>query len=181
METWNCIPLNDGVMVLANAKRTLITFRKKLKVDIAEIMSKLEELGVPLAYADDIEEIYFTYIGSGDCGDFYRGRIRLDCSASSREEFVQTIIHELAHSVNEREFISIRDEVVKERKKYKYFLQATDRRNAKKNTSEYVSVGFELFYCGSKKDKRRLKRHSPKLYKVISQVHKKYRSRETKS
>lgn len=173
-ETWNSFPIADGYMWLLNKKRTSMRFRKGLKVDVAKLMSLMEEHEVPLAYSDEIEEIYFTYLSSKFYADHLNGKIRLSCTYAAIEELEKNFVHELAHNMDDREFISIRDSIIKEKKlKVKYI----NDKYAKKNVGEYVAVGFEIFYFGTKKEKRSLKRHNSKLYNVILDLHKKYRSK----
>jgi hypothetical protein len=80
--------------------------------------------------------------------------------------------------MDDRELISLRDNIIKEKKlKVKYVNDSY----ARKNVGEYVAVGFEIFYCGTKKEKRSLKKHNPKLYGVISRLHRKYKRKKQKA
>jgi hypothetical protein len=38
---------------------------------------------------------------------------------------------------------------------------------AKKDVGEYLACGFEVFYCGAKKVKDKMKKMNPHLYRTI--------------
>ncbi len=83
-------------------------------------------------------------------------------------------MHELAHHVDEEEGISDRPGLLEEKKKKARYLPDS---YAKKNLLEYVAVGFEVYYCGTREEKRKMKRCNRKLYSIIQYIHRKYKSR----
>lgn len=176
MNSWNVIPAKESDIdfVLLNGDRTIIRFTQRAEwLDIPWLMSKMEELNVPFAYTVGLKEIYFTMLQGLD-GDYKNGLIRLSIGMGSRYTLDRTFVHELAHHVDEAEDISGRESIITEKKTSAKELVDT---YARKNVCEYVAVGFEVFYCGSKKERSRLRKKNPKLYNVIRYIHRKYSAR----
>lgn len=177
MESWNVVDCNDpeGDYVLLNKSRTIVRFSKRFPdVDILGLMSKMEESNVPFSYTEELKEIYFTLLPGKTHGDYINGRIRLSCGHASSDIQPVTLVHELAHHIDELEDISGRESVAIEKKNKANMLQD---KYAQKNISEYVAIGFEVYYFGDKKARAEMKKNNPKLWNTIKNLHSKYRSR----
>lgn len=177
MELWNVIPNEDDNVpfILANTDRTSVSFSKRVNFDINILMSSMEERDVPFAYTKTLRLIRFTvHMHSGTYGD---GEIMLKasggCGAWFREMICQTFVHELGHHVDYLEAISDDPLVIKEKRNATHFPEPY----ARKNVMEYVAVGFEVFYFGSKEEKSQLKRYNKNLYRRIKQAHEKYKNK----
>ena len=172
-ERWNLEPSDDG-LVLMNSSCTSVTMTKRSKFDPLVLMSRMEELGVPLGYTKGLKEIRFTI--HRDSGTYMDGVIKLDSlrtwGPGCVDSVCQTFVHELGHHVDETEAISCDHELVKE--KVKKSCKMPDS-YAQKSASEYVAVGFEVFYFGDRKERSMMKKSNPKLYSIISRLHRKYR------
>lgn len=163
----------EGDFVLLNKCKTLVRFSQRARVDITELMARMEELNVPFGYTEDVKEIYFTVL-SGMHGDYSDGNLRLHCGHESKKIHDRTLIHELAHHVDEVEGISDREGILKEKMKKARYLPDT---YARKNLLEYIAVGFEVYYCGTRDEKRKMKRCNPILFNTIRYLHRKYKAR----
>ncbi len=49
----------EGEFVLMNKCKTLIRLSQRAKVEIVELMNRMEELNVPFGYTEDLKEIFF--------------------------------------------------------------------------------------------------------------------------
>lgn len=176
MESWNVITCKDpdGDFVLLNKSRTLIRFSLRVQPDIAVLMSEMEEAGVPFTFTEGVKKIYFTHLPDGTHGDYNSGNIRLSCGHISRETYASTLVHELAHHLDEEEDISGRESIIVEKRKKARFM--TDK-YARKNIGEYIAVGFEVYYFGTRIERAKMRKRNPRLYNVIKYLHRKYRSR----
>lgn len=176
MESWNVIRsyCKDADFVLLNKSQTLIQFSQRIKVDIISIMSEMEEANVPFSYTEGIERIYFTLLRCSIHGDYKNGKIRLSCGHASRDMHACILVHELAHHIDEEEYISGCDAIISEKKKKSHLM--TDI-YARKDTSEYVAVGFEVYYFGSNDERTRMRKNNPKLWNAIKRIHNKHRIR----
>lgn len=132
---------------------------------------------VPIAYTEGLKEIYFTLLpsyskGRVTSGDYDAiGKIRLSCDTTSRDSFDRNLIHELAHHVDEMEGISDRESIIEEKRTSARHIPDA---YARKDVSEYVAVGFEIYYFGTRTQRGELRRQNPKLYNVIRYIHRKY-------
>lgn len=175
METWNVIKHNDpeGDYILINKTNTFIRFSDRVSIDISALLSRMEERNVPISYTEDLAEIYFTHLKDKTYGDYADNKIRLSCCVSTTNELDRTLVHELGHHIDEREDISGRTSIIKEKRTCSKFI---DDRYADKNIGEYVAVGFEIYYFGTKEVKAKFKKKNPKLFNVIRYLHRKYRN-----
>jgi hypothetical protein len=177
--SWNVSLLDDRNYVLLNEDETEVRLSKRVpQLVLAEMLSQLEEKSVPIGYTRDLESIYFTLLppvsGALIMGDYFGNNIRLSYHVMNRNSIARTFIHELGHHVDDMEAISEEFHISHERKNKKKFMK---NEAAKDSDSEYVAVGFEIFYFGSDKEKKLLKRHNRKLFDAISDVHEKYKRR----
>lgn len=174
VELWNVIKCNDkeADFVLLNKSKTTISFSKRSNADLAMIMNEMEEASVPFSYTNGVKKIYFTLLRSNTHGDYSDGNIRLSCGRNSRDMYASTFVHELAHHLDEEEDISGRDSIITEKKRKARYL--TDS-YARKNVGEYIAVGFEVYYFGSRDERARMRKNNPKLWNVIRHIHRKYR------
>jgi hypothetical protein len=131
----------------------------------------MEELGVPIAYTEDLEEIYFTKLPGGDHGDYVGGRIRMSADKKTREIMDKVFVHEIAHHMDDQEDVTS-DETLNEERKLK--AKHMSDTYAKKNVSEYLAVGFEVYYLGSREEKAKMKKMNPRLYKTIASLHRRF-------
>jgi hypothetical protein len=175
MESWNVQQIGDREFLLLNKTQTLITLAKQVQtVHLASVLSRLEELKVPLSYSEGISEIRFTRLRGVDEGWYQDSQIMLHAyTRSSVDQLVRTLVHELGHHVDSHEGMSEQDWVLKEKKERADHLF---NNYAKKNVCEYIASGFEVFYCGTKDERERMKKMNPFLFGIIRMVHKKYRS-----
>lgn len=173
MEHWNVAAVKggkkDAQYVLLNKSTTRIRVNPRVHVDLGQIMSEIEKLGVPLKYSEGLEQINFSIL-TGDARGWWRGdEIWVDASRMYKEEAVTTLTHELGHHMDDREGLS--DELHDERKKKGKSL---GNKEARKDTEEYVAIGFEKFYSPDPRDRRHLRKRNPQLYNTIMKMHKKY-------
>jgi len=169
MISWNVVYTKNKEYELLNGSSTLIKCSPKSNPDISWLMSRMEELGVPPAYSHNLEEIYFTRLV--DDGDYSNGRIRISVYSRSWVVADKILVHELAHHVDDIENLTDNDMLLKEKKKkVKYMPDGY----ARKNVGEYLACGFEVYYCGTEKQKKTMKKKNPVLYKTIEKIHDKY-------
>ena len=133
----------------------------------------MEELRVPFAYTDELDEIYFTILHRNH-GDYLPSRVRLSCSRQSLDCLESTFVHELGHHIDNVEDISERDSIIEEKRTSARYMSDT---YARSGVGEYVAVGFEVYYVGTREQRRRMRGLNPRLYNVISYVHRKYRGK----
>lgn len=174
MESWNVVSTtNPREFLLLNGSGTVFKMAGRVTVDLGKMLSRMEESKVPLKYTEFLEEVYFCHLRNVD-GDYIDSKMRL-CGTKDYEDMLpQIFVHELGHHVDDREDISGLESIIAEQKEGWRTLGDT---YARKNVMEYVSVGFEVFYFGSKKRKTKMKSCNPQLYKAISSAHKKYASK----
>lgn len=177
MDSWNVITCSDsrGSFILLNSSRTFIRLSKRAAdVDLALLMVRMEEAGVPIAYTRQVKEIYFTVMRSRVHGDYSDDIVRLSCASDSLRMFERILLHELAHHLDKIEDLSGHEGILEEKMKRARFMPD---RYARSSVDEYIAIGFETFYFGFAEDKKRLRKHNPRLYALIQKMHKKYRSR----
>ena len=171
MISWNVISVKKKEYALMNGCQTPINCSPSSSPDISWLMSRMEELGVPIAYTEDLVEIYFTKLPGGDHGDYSSGRIRLAADKKTRDILDKVFVHELAHHLDDQEDVTSDDILCKEKKlKAKHMPDAY----AKKNVGEYLAVGFEVYYLGSKKEKTKMRKMNPRLFKTIASLHRRF-------
>lgn len=170
MSSWNVSHVEKKEYELLNGSSTLVHSSPTSNPDIAWLMSKMEELEVPIAYTRELKELYFTKLPR-DAGDYFRGRIRISVRPDDWENAHRILVHELGHLIDEEEAATDDDSMKKEKKKKaKHMPDAY----AKKDVCEYFAVGFEVFYCGTKEERKKMKKKNPLLFKRIKALHKKY-------
>lgn len=179
MESWNVEPtgITDEPYYFRNSSQTIISFSKRTSFDISILLVKMEERGVPFAYTEKLKELRFTILKGSIVGNYGKGLIHLSPQGwgpGSDESMCQTFIHELGHHIDEQEAISSDLKIIKEKKTCAKHLPDS---YGTKNIDEYIAVGFEVFYFGSNKDKKKLRKKNKHLYKRIMQAHRKYRNR----
>lgn len=133
-------------------------------------MSRMEELGVPAGYTRELEEIYFTRL-HGDAGDYFDGRIRISVDSKTWDIADKVLVHELGHHVDDMEDVTSDESLAHEKKTRGCYMPDG---YARKNVGEYLACGFEIYYCGSKQDKRNLKKKNPVLYATIRRLHRRF-------
>lgn len=174
MGSWNVAHIKKGEYELLNDTATLISFSPKAAPDISWLLSRMEEIGVPISYTRDLKNIYFTYLKGGDHGDYCNHRIRISCDKRTREIMDKVFIHEIAHHVDDMEDITSDDMLMREKKlKGKHMADSY----ARKNVGEYFAVGFEVYYFGTVKEKKTMRTKNPYLYKKIQSLHRKFSHR----
>lgn len=130
----------------------------------------MDELGVPFGYTKGLQEIYFTRLRSL-AGDYVDRHIRISVDQRTMEIVDKVIVHELAHHLDDQVGLSQNKKLVKEKnQKGKYMPDGY----ARKDVGEYLACGFEIFYCGDKKTRDRMKEKNPVLYETILSVHRKF-------
>lgn len=168
--SWNVLEHPDGHYVLLNPDETVVHKSPAARVDIVDVLSQLEELGVPPGYTRDLSEIYFTTHLSGAVGTHEDDVIRVVANILK----VKVLIHELGHHIDDLEDVTLDGHLTEERKESAGKL---DDAYGKKNDAEYLAVGFEVFYAGNVADKRRLKKNNPLLHRTIQRIHERYQKR----
>jgi len=171
MQSWNAIFVEDKEYQLLNSSLTSIKFSNASKFDLALLMSKMEERGVPLSYTSELTEIKFTQLRNGDHGDYLNGVIRLSSDKTTQSLMDKIFVHELAHHVDCTNNITDDDSILREKKKKSKYMKD---KYARKDVFEYFAVGFEVFYCGTDEEKRFMKKKNPILFSVISKLHKEH-------
>lgn len=134
-------------------------------------MSRMEELEIPIAYTRNLEKIIFTKIPKGHHGDYQGDVIRLAADKKTTPILDKVFVHELAHHVDDHEDLSSDDLLIQEKKVAAKHMSDT---YAKKNTSEYLAVGFEVYYLGTKEEKKKMRDKNPRLYRTIAVLHRKF-------
>ena len=171
MPSWNVEWVKAKEYVLLNGDCTPVRLSPASKPDISWLMSRMEELGVPVAYTKDLEEICFTRIPGGDHGDYLSGRIRIAGDLKTQPIMDKVFVHELAHHVDDQEDVTSDERLTKEKRRAAKHMADT---YAKKNTGEYLAVGFEVYYLGTKEEKKKMRSKNPRLYRTIAELHRKF-------
>lgn len=175
METWSIDNslTQKGILVLKNRSRTIIRFSERASIDVVSLLTQMELLNVPFAYTNQVKEIYFTIMR--DHGDQLHDKIRISLKKNLKTQLDATLIHELAHNVDDHECISDDPKILREKKECAKFLPD---QYARKDVREYVAVGFEVFYCGTQQQRSKMRKCNPILYSWILKLHKKYKSQQ---
>ena len=156
---------------LANSSRTKVVINKRLCVNIDWVLKQLEERDFPFAYIEGLKEINFTIIPerSRAMGYYFQDKIVLDARPVCFEEIIESLIHEVAHHVENREAVSsiLREERLSS---YKHLQLSFSSRN----NDEYLALGFERFYSQDPKHREMLEEKNPQLYCMIMLLHLSY-------
>lgn len=172
MESWNVEPRGKYEYSLLNPARTLITVNQRADVDLGWITGVLEEIGFPLGYTSELEEIRFTWVKN--CGGYYLDNKVWVAPHIDRALMVSNLIHEIGHHVEEMEDLTERESLIREKKERGHLIDDT---YSQKNIYEYIACGFQVYYCGTTLQKKNLRKNNPKLYNVINWLHRKYKAR----
>lgn len=170
MSSWNVLYISDREFQLLNGSQTLITLSPKSKFDVTLLMSKLEEIEFPLSYTKGLKLIHMTKL-PGTAGDYLDCRIRMSSDKLTQDIMDVVFVHEVAHHIDDIENVTDDEHLKKEKKKKAKFMPDG---YAKKNVGEYFATGFEVFYCGTKKEKSNMRKKNPRLFSTISALHKKF-------
>jgi hypothetical protein len=131
-------------------------------------MSKMEELDVPVKYSVGLKEVLCTQLRGMDHGDYLDCRIRMSSDKKTQDIMEKVFVHELAHHVDDMHDVTSDEKLAQEKKaKAKHMPDGY----AKKNVGEYLAVGFEVFYCGSVEEKRKMRAKNPVLFQTIRSLH----------
>lgn len=136
-------------------------------------MDEMERIGVPPAFTENLEVIEITIL-KGLLGDYLNGRLRLSSTAEARKNLGKVFVHELGHHIDDEEEISEDEKIKQEKKKAAKFMSDA---YAKKSVGEYVAVGFEVYYYGTKEEKAKMKKKNPVLYRKIASIHEQFKSK----
>jgi hypothetical protein len=172
MESWNVAVCKRDPEVdyyLLNRDRTPIKFTTRVPFNMGKFLAVLEDIGFPLKYTNGIESIRFRRIKS--YYGYYWGD-NIDMGVLPRRSmriYVETFIHEIAHHIDSEEDLS--DSLDDERRRRGKHIGHVE---ARRNNSEYFARGFEKFYSRNPKDKFRLRKRNPRLYRTIRMIHRKY-------
>ena len=171
-ESWSFEHQRGNEYCLRNPSRTLVRVNRRADVDLSWFFSVLEDIGLPIAFTRELEEINFTWIKKQG-GDYLDGKIRVT-PITDQALMAKIFVHELGHHVDEQEALFERDSLIEEKKDRGHLM---DDKYAQKNMFEYIACGFEVFYCGTPLERKRMKKNNPKLWNVISWIHRKYKNR----
>ena len=168
MPSWNVVHRKGREYELLNGSGTPIRLSPKAQPDISWLMARMEELGIPIAYTMNLEEIYFTFLKGRDHGDYRVGKIRISSNKETKEIMDSVFVHELAHFVDDMDDVTSNDLLIKEKKQRAKYMPDP---YAKKNVGEYLAVGFEVYYLGTDEEKKRMRKSNPRLYRTIASLH----------
>jgi hypothetical protein len=153
-----------------NRWSTTLRFSKRAKVDVITLFNRMGELGVPFSYCDELEEIYFTLLPHKH-GQYAPHEIWLSTSLDSRGCIDRTLVHELGHHIDNVEELSERLPIIEEKRLQSKFMPDN---YARQDVGEYIAVGFEVYYLGTREQRRKMRELNPRLYRTIGDVHRKY-------
>lgn len=171
MPSWNVSHVKGREFELLNGSATAVRCSKSAKPDIPKLLTRMEELGVPASYTVGLSEIYFTRL-PGTHGDYLDCRIRLSTDSRTLELIDKVFVHELGHHIDDMEDVTSSDDLKHEKKtRSKHMSDGY----ARKNVSEYFAVGFEIYYCGTIEEKRKMKKKNPVLFRTISRLHRRFK------
>lgn len=170
MGSWNLGWVRAREYILLNPINTIVRYSKITTPNVNWLMSRMEELEVPVAYTYELTEIYFTNIPGAE-GDYIDGVIRLKASVDTVD---RTFVHELGHHIDEIEGCTLDDRLIREAK---YRARYMSDKYARKNVAEYFAVGFEVFYFGAPGERKKFRKLNPYLYRTITKLHQRYSRR----
>lgn len=160
-----------GEYFLHNGKEpTKFRCSPKSKPDIPWLMRRMKELNIPISFTLGLKEIYFTRL-HGTHGDYSSGILRLSTDKRSWEIAPLVLTHELAHHLDEILGITKDKRLIREKMTKSQHMPDG---YAQKNTCEYLACGFEVYFCGEKKEKDKMKRKNPHLFRTIKTIHQKF-------
>lgn len=178
MESWSrklvrCRSREGASYYLKNQNTTSVKISRKFRsFDILKIFKKLEEIEFPFRYTNGLVQINFTHLR--DYGEYFDGVIWIDIRKGRRfKTLIETVIHEIAHHVDANKDNKYSCSLHKERKRRGKHVHSF----AKHSDEEYFARGFERFYSMNPQDKIKLKKNNPQLYRSISALHERYRSK----
>jgi hypothetical protein len=170
VEGWNIGHDGKDGWVLMNKTETVWQVNRRCGLNNAELLSRLEAIGFPLAYTEGLKRIRFTYLKPKVYGLYGDDEIDIDVrKGRDLRLVVETFVHEVAHHIDSEDDIS--GELTHERKMRGKHIR---HRTALTSDAEYFARGFERFYSEDPKDKRELRHHNPKLYAAILKLHRRY-------
>lgn len=171
MRLWNAIQAEDNWRLL-NSSATVLHFNRRIDISVIEsLMQKMHNASVPISFTEGVKEIYFTYL-TDNRGDYEDGHIRLSCE-NIDGTLDTTLVHELAHHLDEKEKLSNKKKIKEE---FKINLLHAPAGGKSNTCEEYVAIGFEIYYFGKRGSKFKLKKENPKLYNIINHLHLKYKN-----
>lgn len=178
MERWSIIVCDDGrggmELYLHNRSRTPIRVGRGVRIDVPHFLSELRRVEFPLAFTEGIELIQFRKI-KGCFGQYDDGVIDIGFKPRRKMKVIlETFVHEVAHHLDFDREMGVSKALDGERRLRGRYLEHAE---ARRDTEEYFARGFEKFYSGDASLKRRLRERNPRLYRLISRLHRKYRRR----
>lgn len=179
MGSWNVVWVKAREYELLNGSQTAVYLSRTSKFPVAQLMSRMEELGVPVAYSGNLKEVIFTRslpsrTGTRNHGDYVNSRIRMASGRDTVDVMDRVFVHELAHHVDDQEDVT-GDGLLEDERKRRW--KHMPDRYARKNAGEYLAVGFEYFYCGTEEERAQMKRKNPRLYRTIASLHRRFSRR----
>lgn len=177
MERWTLVQRrNRGgpQFYIKNRSKTLIWLSpKSVDYDIDRVMKMLEKVGFPVRMTYGLKKISFVRL-NGCFGEYMGDEIWVDTNKHRPKTVVDTIVHEVAHFLDEKHEITrkFNQKVSGERKRKGYLIHAI----AGMSDDEYFARGFERFYSLNPDDRKILRKKNPKLFKIIQKLHLQYRS-----
>lgn len=172
MASWNVSRLNFTDYRLHNGPmgdRTRLTCSPKSDPDVRWLMKRMRALKVPVQYTFGLNEIYFTRMSED--GDYYKSRLRICVHHRSWVTADRTLVHELAHHLEDVVGASKDPELAKEKETS---VQHMPDGYARKSISEYLACGFEVYYCGDSKQRQKMKLKNPILFNTIRRLHRRF-------
>lgn len=168
--SWDITPNNDATYTLDNGSETIVRLHSGLCIDmVLDMFLKLDEASFPIEYSYGLQEIYFTYLKDNLDGDYCpSGKIRVSCVRSQRDSAHETLIHEIAHHVDQEECMTDDNSLITEwRENSDGFIHV----DIHKEPSEYVAIGFEKFYVSNHSSGNITKESHPVLWGRINEIH----------
>lgn len=154
-----------------------IKVNKRIKFNFKNFLHELKQNNLPLQYLNGLNEINFTILKSKNLnvfhGDYLNNRIRISFNSGYNIKPSRIFVHELGHYIDETHEISEVETIIEEWEKYKNKMSYS----SKMGVDEYVADGFEIFYCGTRSEKRKLKSTYKKLNKLILMIHEMYKKK----
>lgn len=178
MERWSvakCRSRDGAKYYLANKSRTVITIAGRARnFDLERLLTQLREVGFPLRFTNGLQQINFSILEKGTFGEYVDDEIWVDVRKKHRfKTLVETFVHEVAHHVDCTPVRTVSYELHNERKRRGQRIHNV----AQRSDDEYFARGFERFYSIDPQDKRDLRKNNPRLYREISRLHRRYKSR----
>lgn len=173
MVSFNIAYVDDQPTIL-NSTQTLVRLHRRIDVTVvSNVLSILESCRFPVSHTEGIQEVHFTYLKNGLCGDYLDKKIRIACNVEYRDILHRTFIHEVGHHVDSREATSSTPQLLKE---WGSVVSGSDpmdhmepfaHPSVHSDPSEYFAVGFEVFYTDGPKALLRY----PVLRRTVARLH----------